>query len=123
MLPDKAEQLQRVAYEYHRARGFPYPKISPVDRWRGLYEIAEAPVAVLGPQRSLFKEMDATVLELNGAGTDVANSFHRHIWESQAIGMRSPVAAFNDEVALRAGPIDRRSQPGSSWRSAWIFRH
>lgn len=101
VLAGKAERLQQVAFRHYRMAGFPYPPATAVDRWQGLFDVAEATVAIQAPQPALFAEYEVTTLELDGSGTSVANSFHKHIWDSHAVGMRSPVAAFADDVALR----------------------
>lgn len=101
MLEARRQKLISVAFDYYRSNGFPYPQMTYQDLWGELYDLEDIELNITNPQGYLFQEMLPKELEIRHNGINVPNFFNRHIWSSYAVGMRSPLEAFNDDKALR----------------------
>lgn len=100
---DRQQKLIDLAFDHFRATGFPYPKLESYELWDKFYEVCDIESKISHPQVSLFDEFAVTEIEVRHQGIDVANYFHRHIWDSHAVGMRSPIASYNiDKYLLRS---------------------
>lgn len=101
MKDERLNTLVDSAFNYWRNRGFPYLEIKPYELWEGFFKLEDTELKISKPQMHLFEDMQPSHLEINHIGISTANHFHPHIWASRAIGMRSPVDAFEDDKALR----------------------
>lgn len=89
----KFKQRIEVAFEYWRARGFPYPAITP---------------EVIALEMNALVRSDTRVDvrhplgDLSTIGLRVANAFHPQMWHVRSrTRSKSPVEYFNDDVYLR----------------------
>lgn len=88
-----------AAFKHFRRKGFPYPKLSRHQRihiFRQLQdcvsEINKQSYSLLGGWKIITRE------QINDC--TLANIFHRHLWESHAAGMRSPLESFAIDKSL-----------------------
>lgn len=98
---DRKERLIESAFQYYRSNGFPLPYLAPHELLTDFFKLEDTNLKVSKPQSIMFEEMAVKELEVKGIGTNVANAFHPHIWDSHAIYMRSPMESFGSDKLLR----------------------
>lgn len=90
-----------AGFEHYRTFGFPYPKLTPYEIIHIFRKLQAAKSKINKAKPNLFNTK-VKVIELQPIGEVVlSNYFHPHIWESHAIGMRSPMQSFNIDKSLR----------------------
>ena len=94
---DKSEI--KAAFKYYHKKGFPYPSLSKHERinifrqlQNSVKRINKHDEMLLGGSKILTRETIRDVV--------LANSFHPHMWDSHATGMRSAVESFHIDSSL-----------------------
>jgi SAM-dependent methyltransferase len=96
VLQSRRQQWNRwidLAFEYWRARGFPYPQLTAAERLREFRRLS-----VLNPGDLIQRGM----VQAATVGLRLANSFHPGLWEVPAgRHAKAPIDHFKDDQTLR----------------------
>jgi SAM-dependent methyltransferase len=91
--PRKRTRIVELAFQYWRARGFPYYEIS-------LKHLQQEHSRLLAKDwREVFDGRD---LRSSNSGLRLANSFQPSMWSAKVNRYRSPMEVFNDDGLLRS---------------------
>jgi len=97
---EKQNKLIDLAFEHYRKVGFPYPDLAPHELWEKFFTLQELDLKINKKTQGFFNQ-SVDSLEVRHEGISTANYFHPHIWDSHALGMRSPTYSFSLDVSLR----------------------
>jgi len=95
---DKDEIL--AAFKYYRKVGFPYPELTRYERIHIFRKLQKAKAKINKQRSSLFNNKIRVINVQSVGDVGLANYFHKHIWDSHAIGMRSPTQSFGIDKSL-----------------------
>lgn len=96
---EQLEKIIEIGFDYYRNKhGFPYEELTPIQLWYEFFRLKNSYSRIMKSSKKFFRFKS---IEVNGVGTKIADSFHTHIFESHAIGMRSAINAYNDDVCLK----------------------
>jgi len=88
-----------AAFRYYRKKGFPYPNLNNYEQIHIFRQLQNSVNRINKHDEALLG--GSKILTRGGIGDVVlANYFHKHIWESHAVGMRSAVESFNIDSSL-----------------------
>jgi len=102
-----------AALAWFREHGFPYPDLPPHERIAEFRRLQAKDCQIDAPGSVLFDELRCRHLTVDGTGANVANAFHRHIWESSAEGRISAVEGFGRDKCLRRAIMLAKQTTGS----------
>ncbi len=95
------EYIIQSAFNYYRRMGFPYPKLARHERIHIFRKLQESK-AKINKQKSTLLGTKLRIIEVQSVGDiALANFYHKHIWESHAVNMRSPVFSFSLDKSLK----------------------
>lgn len=90
------------AFAYYREHGFPYVAYTDGELWEMMLRLTQVRTHLEARQRGFLSSSQVTTTAEGAlAGMHIPYQFHRHIWDSYAEGMCSPMQAFSDDVKLK----------------------
>jgi len=94
------EKLVSLMFDYHRSHGFPYPEMRDYEIWKDFFVLQNMDAKITEHYEPLF-DCTSRSIEIRSEGMRAATYFHSHIWDSYAIGMRSPMGSYVDDGLLQ----------------------
>lgn len=96
---DEKDEIE-LAFQYYRKNGFPYIKLTDFEIVHIFRELQKS-VSKINKKKNTLFGMEK-IIEIQSVNDQkLANYFHPHIYNSYAIGMRSPTQSFMIDKSLR----------------------
>lgn len=91
-----------IAFNYFRKTGFPYDNLTDYEIMAIFRKLQAKEIQLERKTDLLFDDGYTMEITSDSIGQKVVNHFHKHIYESQAMGMRSAIQSFGIDKSLRA---------------------